>query len=122
MVGRIGSGGGLAREAILAALKSQSQKAGQVPQQAADLAARLDAPQEQTSSSGFAAKLGESIQSVNAAVGNTESLPNQLISGEIKDFHEVAVQLKEAELSFRFAMEIRNKLIDAYREVMRMNV
>ena len=32
------------------------------------------------------------------------------------------IQLKQAEISFRFAMEVRNKLIDAYREVMRMNV
>ena len=34
----------------------------------------------------------------------------------------LAIQLKRADLSFRFALEIRNKLIDAYREVMRMNV
>ena len=32
------------------------------------------------------------------------------------------MKIKKAEFSFRFAMEIRNKLLDAYREVMRMNV
>ena len=35
---------------------------------------------------------------------------------------EIAARVKRADLSFKFAMEIRNKLIDAYREVMRMQV
>jgi flagellar hook-basal body complex protein FliE len=45
-----------------------------------------------------------------------------VLSGRVDDFHEIAVQIKKADVSFRFAMEIRNKLIDAYREVMRMPV
>ena len=123
MVGRIGSGGGLAREAILAALRSQADKAEQVRQKAAEISARIDgSPAGHSSSTGFSDKLHEGIRSVDAAVKNADQLPEKLLSGEIGDFHEVAVQIKEAELSFRFSMEIRNKLIDAYREVMRMNV
>jgi flagellar hook-basal body complex protein FliE len=34
----------------------------------------------------------------------------------------VAARLKESELSLRFSLEVRNKLIDAYREIMRMSV
>ena len=44
-----------------------------------------------------------------------------VIQGNV-DLHEVTTQLKQSELSFEFAMQVRNKFIDAYREVMRMNV
>ena len=44
-----------------------------------------------------------------------------MLRGEL-DLHEVATLLKQSELSFDFAMQVRNKFIDAYREVMRMSV
>ncbi len=34
----------------------------------------------------------------------------------------MTTQLKQAELTFKFALEVRNKLIDAYRETMRMTL
>ena len=55
-------------------------------------------------------------------VHSAENLPLDLLTGKVDDFHQIAVQLKSAELSFKFAMEIRNKLVDAYREIMRMTV
>ena len=62
------------------------------------------------------------IEVEHTQVREAEGLPKDLMAGKVTDFHEVAIQLKQADLSFRFAMEIRNKLIDAYREVMRMHV
>jgi len=47
---------------------------------------------------------------------------DQVLSGQVSDFHEAASKLKEAELGLRFALEVRNKFVDAYREVMRMSV
>jgi flagellar hook-basal body complex protein FliE len=70
----------------------------------------------------FAQALQSGLERVEGAVQSAESLPIDLLTGKISDFHEIAVQLKDAELSFKFAMEIRNKLIDAYREIMRMSV
>jgi flagellar hook-basal body complex protein FliE len=123
MVDRIGKGGALAREAILAAMKSQAQKADEVRQAAANLGQDLATRGAQESSaSGFAKKLSEGIEAIDSGVRSIDDLPKDLVSGEIDDFHEVAVQIKKAEFGFRFAMEIRNKLIDAYREVMRMHV
>ena len=45
-----------------------------------------------------------------------------MATGGIQDFHELAAHLKQSELTFKFALEVRNKLIDAYRETMRMSV
>lgn len=46
----------------------------------------------------------------------------RLLTGEIKDVHDVMIAVQKAGTSFELMMEIRNKMIDAYREVMRMQV
>ena len=107
------TGGGIGRAAIEAALKQMRERAGAVGQQP-------DAPAAPQGPS-FADTLKSGIEGVDGAVKATDQLPVQVIQGEL-DFHEVAAQLKESELSFEFAMQVRNKLIDAYREVMRMSV
>lgn len=118
MVEGIGGGSGaLGREAIRAALDAQRRAAERVRSAA-------EPAQEAVGASGpdFAQELSQTLQDVNDRIVRTEALPEELLSGKIGDFHEVAVQLKQADLGFRFALEIRNKLIDAYREVMRMSV
>jgi flagellar hook-basal body complex protein FliE len=122
MVDGIGKGGGMAREAILAALKSQAKQTAEVQANiAGSPASSLEVDDAQKSES-FTDQLAKGIEAVDAEINKAESLPQDMIAGKVDDFHEVAVQLKQAEISFRFAMEVRNKLIDAYREVMRMNV
>ena len=120
MVDGIGKGS-LAREAIRAALDSQTRAADAVR-----AASRGVAGAEQATAPGagvdFAQKLSQGIDLVDAQVKSADNIPEDMLSGKIQDFHEVAVQLKKADLTFRYAMEIRNKLIDAYREVMRMSV
>jgi len=46
----------------------------------------------------------------------------KLLTGEIKDIHDVMIAVEKAGTSFELMMEIRNKMVDAYREVMRMQV
>jgi len=123
MVDGIGKGGGLAHEAILAALKSQARAAADVRANiASSPASGLGPAESKPADDGFAKQLQNGIQAVDAEIQKAEQLPADMVAGKVDDFHEVAVQLKQAEISFRFAMEVRNKLIDAYREVMRMNV
>ena len=51
----------------------------------------------------------------------TNNIHLDVVKGDV-DLHEVAAQLKESEITFQFALTVRNKLLDAYREVMRMSV
>ncbi len=46
----------------------------------------------------------------------------QLITGETDSIHEVVLTTSRADLAFRLMMEIRNRLIESYQEVMRMQV
>ncbi len=46
----------------------------------------------------------------------------KLASGEITDVHQVMVAVEKAGISFDLMMEIRNKMLEAYQEIMRMQV
>lgn len=45
-----------------------------------------------------------------------------LVSGEANNIHEVVLTASEAEIAFRLMMEIRNRLISSYQEIIRMQV
>jgi flagellar hook-basal body complex protein FliE len=70
--------------------------------------------------------VGISFQEALEALSTTEETSNQLMeqlaSGEDVDIHEVMIALEETDISFRIAVAIRDRLIEAYREVMRMAV
>lgn len=53
---------------------------------------------------------------------NAEETSRRLLTGEIEDVHQVMVAMEEAQTSFQLMMEIRNKIVEAYKEVLRMQV
>jgi flagellar hook-basal body complex protein FliE len=61
------------------------------------------------------------LGAVESSVQRTNNIHLDVVKGDV-DLHEVAAQLKESEITFQFALTVRNKLLDAYREVMRMSV
>jgi flagellar hook-basal body complex protein FliE len=79
-------------------------------------------PAASSSASGFTQALADGVRSADAQVSAVDALPSELVAGRVSDFHEIAAQIKQSELTFKFALEVRNKLIDAYRETMRMSV
>ena len=50
-----------------------------------------------------------------------ESIEN-LATGKVENVHEVMIAMAKAEVSFKFMIETRNKLVETYKEVMRMQV
>lgn len=71
-------------------------------------------------------QVGESfsavLNSLNESQVNTDNLVQTLASGGDVDLHTVSIASEENDVNFRVAMAIRDKLVDAYREVMRMSV
>ncbi|MBL8861976.1 MAG: flagellar hook-basal body complex protein FliE [Planctomycetes bacterium] len=115
MTSRIGDSTSAARTAIEAALKRHAaavERAGSPPVEGAGSAQK----------SGFASSLADGLKQLDAGARESDRLIEDVVAGRVTDFHEVALRLKESELSFRFSMELRNKFVDAYREVMRMSV
>lgn len=110
MVDKIGSGSA-SRTALDGLLRKMQEKKAEL--------AGLDAPAQDKTS--FAKIVQEGIAEVDKSVKSTDSLHVDLLQGNL-DFHEVAARIKESELTFDFSMQVRNKFIEAYREVMRMNI
>ena len=102
------SAGRAALEAALERMRAKTSSVGENAQRAEE-------------SSPFKQALATTVQTTDATIERTEGLHLEVLQGKL-DIHEVAAQLKESELSFQFALTVRNKLIDAYREVMRMTV
>lgn len=72
------------------------------------------------------ASFGETLQramtDVNALQNEAGKAVEKMVGGEAVDLHEVMVAVEKAKTSFDLLMEIRNKALEAYREIMRMQV
>lgn len=66
--------------------------------------------------------LSQSIQKVDEAQKVSDQMTAGLISGQVEDVHQVMVAAQKASLSLELTMQVRNKMIEAYQEVMRMQV
>jgi len=122
-----GSGGdSLISSAIRAALDQQRSQISSARDAFSELAKRAseegrfvgDANQPQLDA---ANALTEGLREVDSAVRSLDELPLEVVSGEV-DLHEAMARIQESKITFQYTLEVRNKLIDAYREVMRMSV
>ena len=72
--------------------------------------------------SNFLDTLKEKINEVNDKQIESENLTQKFIKGEEEDVHKVMLATEEAKLSLELAVQIRNKLVDAYGEFNRMQI
>jgi len=62
------------------------------------------------------------LREVNDLQQEADKAVLDLAAGRKDNLHQVVAALNEADLSFRLMMAVRNKLLDAYKEIMRMQV
>ena len=79
-------------------------------------------PVGQTSNDPFGSLLGKFIQDVNTKQTNAADAVASLQSGGNVSLHQAVIAMEEASVSFQLMVEVRNKLLDAYQELMRMQV
>ncbi|WP_442916913.1 flagellar hook-basal body complex protein FliE [Lysinibacillus sp. 54212] len=70
----------------------------------------------------FANTLKDAIAKVNDQQIQSDTMTNKLINGGDVDLHEVMIASQKASITLNATMEVRNKVIDAYQEIMRMSV
>lgn len=80
------------------------------------------APSSPGEGGSFADVLSEAVSEVQKLQGEADTTIRQLVSGEVKDVTEAMVAIEKADVSFQTMMAIRNKIVAAYEEVMRMQV
>ena len=71
---------------------------------------------------GFGQALNTAIQGLSDSQNAADNATVQMASGEPVDLHEVMLARETASLHFQLAVQVRNKLIEAYQETMRMQV
>jgi flagellar hook-basal body complex protein FliE len=82
------------------------------------------APSTGTASSGagFGSVLADAIGRVDQFQQNAQSSVGKFLSGEDEEVHKVALATQQAAMSFDLFLQVRNKVVSAYQEVMRMQM
>lgn len=71
---------------------------------------------------GFADVLKGAVENVSAAQGKASALASAYERGEVTDIAQVMLARQEAGIAFEATLQVRNKLLSAYQEIMRMGV
>ncbi|MEE8058569.1 MAG: flagellar hook-basal body complex protein FliE [Pseudomonadales bacterium] len=78
--------------------------------------------QSPTSSGSFGTWLSQEISAINDQIQAADVQVQQLASGEQDNLHQVMLTLEKAKLGFELGLQVRNKLLEGYQEIMRMQV
>lgn len=70
----------------------------------------------------FASAIRTAIDSLDAQKKAASQEMVQALTGDSPDWHKTIVTLQTADLNFQFGLQVRNKVISAYEEIMRMQV
>lgn len=70
----------------------------------------------------FISELRKKLDEVNEDQLQAEAVTEAFIKGEDVDIHEVMLINEEAKLSLQMAVQVRNKLVEAYQELNRMQL
>lgn len=62
------------------------------------------------------------LENLSESQNNSDALLQRLAAGENVDIHQVMIATEQTDIQFRTAVAIRDRFVEAYREVMRMNV
>lgn len=81
---------------------------------------KIEEPKEDNN--GFLNMLKNKLDKVNEKQIKAEETTNSFLKGEETDVHKVMLDSEEAKLSVELAVQIRNKLVEAYQELNRMQL
>ncbi len=70
----------------------------------------------------FGDTLADAVGRVDQAQKTADAQVESFVAGETENTHEVMIAMNQAELHFKLMTEVRNKLLDGYQELMRMQV
>ena len=129
-IGGIGGGGGGFAGASgireIMALRQQIIDKSQVLQQvhapAAGAAGAASGADQAGSGGGFAGALTNALSGVNASQQKAEQLTAAYETGQTNDVSKVMLARQEASVGFEGTLQVRNKLLSAYQDIMRMGV
>jgi flagellar hook-basal body complex protein FliE len=82
----------------------------------------IAAPAAGSGAGAFSDILANTIGSVQSLQNDAASAAKKFMTGESEDVHTVALAGQQAELAFELGLQVRNKVVSAYQEVMKMQL
>jgi len=70
----------------------------------------------------FKKVLEQAIDKVNTSVKGAENLEENFATGKTSDIHSVIIAAEKADIMLQLTTEVRNKIVESYREIMRMQI
>lgn len=70
----------------------------------------------------FGQMLMDALKEVNDAQLQSRNMQTELAAGRKVDFQDVGIAMERASIAMQLTMQVRNKLLDAYQEIQRMQV
>ena len=74
------------------------------------------------SGDGFGSLVKDAVDSIDKTQKGAEQEIQKAVTGESPDLHQTIIALQQADLKFQLGLQVRNKLVGAYEEIMRMQV
>jgi flagellar hook-basal body complex protein FliE len=71
-------------------------------------------------SGGFGATLKNAINKVDQLQQDSDASTTQLVQGDRQDIHNVMIAVEKADIAFQLMMQVRNKIVNAYQEVSKL--
>lgn len=78
--------------------------------------------EEKKKETSFSDVLSQTLESAKQTENDNKGSNLELLAGEDSSLHDTMIEAEKAELALDLTLQVRNKVIDAYNEVMRMQV
>lgn len=76
----------------------------------------------ESGSDDFGQMLMDVIKEVNSAQSESAAMKDAFMTGQNVELHELMISMERAGLAMELTLQVRNKLLDAYQEISRMQV
>lgn len=73
-------------------------------------------------SENFKTFLSNAIENINEAAEQSKNSGFSILTGESEEMHNIMLDSVKSELTLQLAVQVRNKVLDAYKEVMNMQI
>ncbi len=79
-------------------------------------------PKAESGGKSFGQFLSDAVGNANSLQQHADDLVKRFATGERLDVHQVMIAIQEASTALSLTMQVRNKLVDAYQEIMKTSV
>lgn len=85
-------------------------------------ASSITRTQTESTDSSFGNAIKQAVSEVNRLQEEADQLANKLVTGDAVEVHQAMIAMQKASTALQFTIQVRNKIIEAYQEIMRMQV